>query len=442
VPKDHVLLDPWSGEPLRDPEGNLIVDWTGTTQWETYRKNMKAAAGPRYGALEKDSRLYGSRSRFVTTYRYGFDGAQPSGWKAGTPYEGRPIQPNTIKAEFASISSPIEHQLGIITPAGLHYVDEHGEVPEIDPRQHRLTIFGMVDRPLTFTMDDLMRLPSVSRVHTVECNSDGARNNRKAVQPWSTPGYIFSEMSCSEWTGVPLSKLLEMVGVQKGASWFLASAADEYNQTVSLPLWKAMDDALIAYGQNGEPVRPENGFPLRLLVPGFQGTNNIKRLRRIKITDAPADFHRESHGYTEMLENDKVSWFRFEMPPKSCILRPSAGMQVPDRGFYEIRGIAWSGGGKITRVEVTIDGGKSWKDAEVQGPVNSKAHTRFVFPWSWTGEETIIASRCTDERGSIQPTAEEYAKIAGKAGTRLNLVQLWKIDRDGKVTNGNATLTI
>jgi sulfane dehydrogenase subunit SoxC len=440
VPMDHVLRDPWTGEPMRDEAGDLVVDWTGTPQWEAYNKNMRAIAGPRYGRV-KDTRLYGERSRFDTTHRRGFDGAGFS-WMSGGG-SGRPIMPTTTKDEFASLEGPLDAQLGIITPNGLHFVDEHGEVPEIDPRQHRFTIHGMVDHPMTYTMEDLMRLPSISRTHFIDCNSNNTTSHWSRLQPWATAGQCFSEGSCSEWTGVLLSTLLEASGVKKGAKWFYASGADEFNQSWAIPMWKAMDDAIVAYGQNGELVRPEQGFPMRLVLPGFQGTMMMKRLRSIKVTDELAQFHREYH---EQFPDDRITWFRFEHPPKSCILRPSGGMQVPKDGYYEIRGVAWSGGGKITKVEVTVDGGKTWKEAQVQPPVFSKAHTRFVFPWSWNGEETIVAARCTDERGATQPTTAQLAKAkdreidltTGKGlntFNRFNAPQPWKIDRQGKVTN-------
>jgi sulfane dehydrogenase subunit SoxC len=435
VPMDHVWRDPWTKEPMRDDAGELLVDWTGTPQWENYRKVVRSAGGPRYGAVEKDTRLYGARSRFVTTHRIGTDGG------SGVGFSGIPTAPSTTKEHFPSMGTPLQDQLGVITPSGLHFLDEHGEVPEIDPRQHRLTIFGMVDRPLTLTMDELMDLPSVSRVHFLHCNSAGTTTYHGAVQPWATAGRRFMEQGCSEWTGVLLSTLLDLVGVQKGAKWFYASAQDEYNQTWSIPIWKAMDDAMIAYGQNGEPIRPEQGFPIRVLLPGFQGTMNIKRVRRIKITAEPTLFHRL---YNETFPDDKVTWFRMEHPPNSCILRPSGGHTMTRHGFQEIRGVAWSGGGKITKVEVTTDGGRTWKDAEVQGPVHAKAHTRFVFPWNWNGEEVTIASRATDERGSTQPpTTAALAKHLGmdvdtlttRGYGRFNAPQPWKIDRQGKVTN-------
>ena len=434
VPKDRVLRDPWTGEMMRDEEGNLVVDWTGTPQWETYRRNARAIGGDRYGRVEKDTRLYGARSRYVTTYRRGFDGG------SGFGFSGTPCAPTTTKTYFYSLQSPVDAQLGGITPNGLHFADEHGEVPDIDPREHRLTIFGMVDRPLTLTMDDLMNLPSVSRHHTVECNSDGETGHLRS-QPWATAGHCFPELSCSEWTGVPLSALFDMVGVKRGAKWFYASAADEYNQTWAVPLWKGMDDAMVAYGQNGEPVRPEQGFPIRLLLPGFQGTMNIKRLRRIRVTDEVTMLHRM---YAEANQKtNSIRWFKMEMPPQSCILRPSGGQQLSRRGFQEIRGIAWSGGGKITKVEVTVDGGRTWKEAQLQLPIHSKAHTRFTFPWAWNGEEVVIASRCTDETGATQPTTPEAARIRGldvqtfktTVVQRNNIPQPWKIDRNGRVTN-------
>ena len=277
VPKDHVLRDPWTGEMMRDEEGNLVVNWTGTPQWEAYRKNARAM-GKGYGNLEIDSRLYGVRSRFVNTFRRGMDGG------SGFGESGTPTAPSTTKTYFYSLMCPVDSQLGIITPSALHFADEHGEVPDIDPREHRLTIYGMVDRPLTLTMEELMDLPSVSRIHTLECNTNGVTGELRNA-PWATAGHAFGEGSCTEWTGVLMSTLLDAVGVQKGAKWFYSSAADEYNQTWGIPLWKAMDDAMVAYGQNGEPLRPEQGFPVRLLCPGFEGTTQIKRLRRIKITD-------------------------------------------------------------------------------------------------------------------------------------------------------------
>jgi sulfane dehydrogenase subunit SoxC len=443
VPKEAILKDFRTGEPVRDPEGNLVVDWTGTPQWEKYRNQVRSMGGQGYGSRDKDWRIYGYRSRYVNAYRLGAAGPMPT----------------TVKTPNISMLSPLEHQTGVITPASLHFVDEHGygNLSDPDPKLHRLRIYGMVDHPMTLTVDDIQRLPSVSRIHSVECNSDGSASFAERLAPWATPGLIDGEYSCSEWTGVLTSTLLNMVGVQRGAKWMWVGAKDDVSDTVSIPLAKGMDDAMICYGQNGEPLRPENGFPIRFLAPGFEGMRNIKRVARIKLMDEPGLFLREtSGGYTDPRPNQKVSWFRYEHAVKSMILKPSGGQTLDSKGFYEIRGIAWSGGGKITRVEITVDGGKTWADAEVQGPVHSKAATRFVFPWRWNGEECIIASRATDERGGSQPTTEQWARLWGvtpeilrhgkEVGPpqqrmwRFNVIQPWKIDQGGKITN--AILTI
>lgn len=430
VPLAKVWRDPWNDEPLRDSEGNLVVDWTGTPQWDTHRRNLQAIAGERYGTREKDYRLYGYRSRFVKSHRLATNG-------------GGANEPTAVKTHFFSLLSPLQDQMGVITPNDLHYMDEHGPIPEVDPREHSLTIFGMVDNAVTFSMEDLMRLPSVSRIHFVQCNSNGTPGHPSRTAPEGTPGDIYGELSCAEYTGVLLSTLLERAGIHEGAKWFWAQSDGQFNHSASLPMEKALDDAMIAYGQNGEPLRPEQGFPLRLLVPGFQGTSNVKRLTKIKITDEPATFHREARIYTHTMPDNLTRWFRFEMPPMSVILRPSTSHFLPSHGYYEIRGLAWSGHGKVARVEITTDGGETWKDAEIQGPVHSKAVTRFVFPWQWNGEEVMIASRCTDEAGSIQPTTAQFidftgnslAEITSRIYPRMNVIQPWKIAQDGKVTN-------
>ena len=436
-PEEAVLRDPWTGEPLRDPGGNLLADWTGTSEWKAYQQQLRARGGPAYGTHDKDYRMYGYRSRFVTAVRTGTNGA------TGCP------APTTVSeaTRSRSLMSPLQDQEGIITPASLHFMDEHGfEFPDIDPRQHRLMIHGMVDRPLMLTMEDLRRLPSVSRVHSIECNSNGDPYLAERTAPHATPQDVYGEYSCSEWTGVLLSTLLDMAGVQKGASWIWAEPSDGLMHTKSVTLEKALDDCIICYGQNGEPLRPENGFPLRLLTPGYEGLTNIKRLRRIQVTNEPGMFWRETGvGYTHLRPDGKARWFDFEQGTKSIILRPSGGQQMPGRGSYEIRGLAWSGGGKVKRVEITTDGGKTWKDAQLPGPVFSKAATRFVFPWNWNGDEVMIASRSTDERGTTQPTLAQLAKVWGieadyfkhpRGGVwRFTVIQPWKIDREGKVTN-------
>jgi sulfane dehydrogenase subunit SoxC len=353
--------------------------------------------------------------------------------------------------------TPLQDQLGIITPASVHFILSHQRdlkgfpyvPPDLDPRQHRLLIHGMVDRPLIFTLDELKRLPSVSRFHFVECNANsnptgyfGAHRRAPTATVQDTHGLT----GCSLWTGVPLSLLLEQAGVQKSATWMYAEGAETARHSKSIPIGKGMDDCIVAYGQNGEAVRPEQGYPLRLITPGYEGINSVKWLRRIKLVDEPYMAYSESVNYPSLRPDGKARWFQFEMGPKSVITRPSGGQQLSGPGFYEISGLAWSGGGVVRRVEVSTDGGRTWKDAQLQDPIARKAHSRFVFPWEWNGEEATIQSRCTDERNEVQPTGEEianmnyhahldYFKTASVNTNHFNAIQPWKISREGSVIN-------
>ena len=363
-------------------------------------------------ARVRDRRYYGERSRFEAMLR------------------------NPTHA-------PIGDFAGIITPSSLHFVNNHGyNPPDIDPRQHRLLIHGMVDRPLIFTVEELKRLPSVSRVHFMECAGNTAEGRtEETIQ--QTHGF----MSCSEWTGVPLSLLLKEAGVQQGAAWIVAEGADAPKHSKSIPLDKAMEDVLVVYAQNGEAVRPEQGYPLRLLVPGFEGISNVKWLRRIKVADEPSMARMESTMYIVHWPRlqGKVRWFNFEMGPKSVITRPAGGQKMPGRGFFEISGLAWSGGGSIRTVEVSTDGGRSWKEAEIQQPVHRIAHTRFRFPWTWNGEEVVLKSRCEDDRGLVQPSLDDISRMWGVQNdfwrttkTRVNHfnpIWAWKVAPDGSVQN-------
>jgi sulfane dehydrogenase subunit SoxC len=382
-----------------------------------------------------DLHLYGERSHFVDSVRVG---------SINNPERRLKDEPVAF-----GLKSPLQDQVGMITPASLHFIVSHGfEPPDIDPQEHRLLIHGMVDRPLMFTVDDLKRLPSVSRFHFIEChgNSTTAGPGGPArIAPNATAQDTHGFTSCSQWTGVPLSLLLKEAGLQKGASWIMAEGADASKHSKSFPLAKGMDDAIVAYGQNGEPVRPEQGFPLRLVVPGWQGINNVKWLRRIDLVDEPYMAMMETSRYPSLKLDGKSRWFEFELGPKSVITRPSGGQHLAVRGYYEISGLAWSGGGAIRRVEVSTDGGRNWKDAQLHDPVARKAHTRFSIPWNWEGEEAVLHSRCTDDQGTVQPTMAEVAKLWGTdvdffRKTSLivgdfNAIQPWKVNRDGSVQN-------
>jgi sulfane dehydrogenase subunit SoxC len=342
------------------------------------------------------------------------------------------------------VHTPLQDTMGIITPSALHYTVSHGSaVPDIDPRQHRLLIHGMVDRPMIFTMEELKRFPSVSRIHFIECAYNGSPSERKSAD--ATVERTHGQVSCSEWTGVLLSVLLREAGLQKGASWILAEGAEAKNRAKSIPLAKAIEDAIVAYGQNGEPVRPEQGFPLRLVTPGYEGPNNVKWLRRIKVGNAPFMAHADSPGHTSLRPDGKARWFQFEMGVNSVITFPSGGQRLSDHGFYEIRGLAWSGGGAIRKVEVSTDGGRTWKDAQLQEPIHRMAFTRFRFPWNWNGQEVVLQSRAADERGDVQPTLSQLNKVWGvnsdfwlsfaTAIPQFNPIQPWKLTSDGVVQN-------
>src|SRR6476660_2065061 len=348
------------------------------------QSSMAEAMSPK----NKELIAYGERSKYIKSIR--------------VPVSGR-MSPDMYGLTF-HVLTPLQDEFGIITPSSLFYVATHrgSYVPEINPNEHRLMIHGMVDRPLVFTMDELKRFPYVSRVHFIECQGNRASAQHKTVQ--ETHGLT----SCAEWTGVPLSLLLKEAGVQNGASWIVAEGAEEVKGSSSVPLAKAMDDCLVCYGQNGEAVRPQQGFPLRLIVPGFEGIYQTKYLRRIKVVDR---YYMTYNDYGHINPDAKVSALGNQIGPKSVITYPSGGQKLPGPGIYEISGLAWSGAGAVRKVEVSSDGGKSWKDAELRTPPYPMAHTRFGLQWVWDGKDCELQSRCTDELGTVQPTRAQSAKF-------------------------------
>lgn len=322
---------------------------------------------------------------------------------------------------------------GVITPNGLHFERHHGGVPRIDPEQHRLLLHGLVERPLIFTMDDLMRFPAVSRMHFLECSGN---------TPWSggqeswTVQDTHGLLSCAEWTGVLLSTVLGEAGVKAGAAWVLAEGADAAAMTRSIPLKKALDDALLAYAQNGERLRPEQGYPLRLLLPGFEGNMSVKWLRRLKVGDQPFQTREETSKYTDLLPGGRAEQFTFVMHAKSVITHPSGGQMLSGAGFHEISGIAWSGLGRIRRVEVSVDGGLTWQEARLQEPVLPRCLTRFRLPWRWNGAAARLMSRAVDETGYVQPSRETLVAERGlNSGYHNNAIHAWQLLPDGRVLN-------
>ncbi len=334
-----------------------------------------------------------------------------------------------------SSRTPLHYVQGIITPSGLHYERHHNGVPTIDPAKHRLIIHGMVDRPMKYSVEDLMKFPSMSRIMFLECSGNSGGDARRAAS--KTAQLAHGLTSTSEWTGVKLSTLLEQVGLKPGAAWVLAEGADAALMTRSVPLEKCMSDAFIGYAQNGEAIRPENGYPLRLMLPGFEGNINIKWLRRLEISDKPFMTREETSKYTDLITlTGKARQFSLVMETKSVITFPSGDMKLPGAGFYEITGLAWSGRGAIQRVEISTDGGKTWALASLQEPVLPLAHTRFRFPWQWDGSDAVLQSRAVDETGYVQPTKQFLTAQEGVGPTyHYNGIQSWKVSADGSVEN-------
>lgn len=355
----------------------------------------------------------------------------PSRFESGVV---RKLRTASLFPTAASSNTPLARLHGIITPSGLHYERHHGGVPAIDPDRHRLLIHGLTKRTLILTMEDIVRFPSVSRVHFLECsgNTPAWANARPEWTVQETHGLL----SCSEWTGVPLSTVLMEVGVKPEAKWMLAEGADAVVMTRSIPLEKALDDALLAYAQNGERLRPEQGYPLRLLLPGFEGNTSVKWLRRLKLGDQPFDSREETSKYTDLLPDGTATRFNFVMGVKSVITVPSGGQHLSEPGFYEISGLAWSGHGRIQKVDISTDGGATWREARLQEPVLDKCLTRFRLPWTWDGGPGLLQSRAVDGFGNVQPTRDVLlARRGTNARYHYNAIQTWRLRSDGALSN-------
>jgi sulfane dehydrogenase subunit SoxC len=340
-------------------------------------------------------------------------------------------QPQRQPRGATSSGTPHQDLYGTITPADLHFERHHGGVPDIDPKAYSLLIHGMVERPTVFSLADLKRFPAVSRVHFLECSGNfGGRGTAAEITPQQLAGLT----STSEWTGVALATLFREVGVRPQAKWFLAEGQDAAVLTRSIPVSKAYDDALIAYGQNGEAIRPEQGYPARLFLPGWEGNSNVKWLRRIELSDHPFMTREETSKYTEPMADGTARIFSFLMDARSLITYPAYPVTL-GRGWVEINGIAWTGSGKIRRVDVTTDGGATWAAAKLQEPVLPKAHTRFRHLWNWTGGEAVIMSRAVDETGYVQPTRADLIAARGisSVGYHLNPITGWLVRPNGTV---------
>ena len=362
-------------------------------------------------------------------------GSEPYG--TPSPFEKHLVRniPKSLK-QYTSASSrtPLQDLDGIITPNGLFYERHHGGIPEIDPAQHRLMVHGLVETPLILTVDEIRRFPSESHIYFLECSG----NPGFEAMTGRTASDLVGLVSCSEWTGVRLRTVLEEAGLRPEARWVIAEGADAAAMTRSLPLEKCLDDALLVYSQNGERLRPQQGYPLRVLLPGFEGNMSVKWLRRLNVTAEPAYSREETSKYTDLMPDGTARQFTFTMEAKSVITRPS-GTQTIARGFNEITGLAWSGRGRIAGVEVSVDEGRTWTAAHLQAPVLTRALTRFRLPWTWDGAPTTILSRATDETGYVQPFLTELTEVRGtKSFYHNNAVIPWRIGPGGEVTNGFA----
>jgi sulfane dehydrogenase subunit SoxC len=348
------------------------------------------------------------------------------------------------KNEIRTSHARTPHHLlaGTITPNGLHFTIVHqGGAPDIDPDKHRLVIHGLVKKPLVFTLDELMRYPMTTRITFLECGGNsGPMFNNEPVQ--ATVQALHGLVSCAEWTGIKLSTLLDEAGIEPSAKWLIAEGADASGLSRSVPVKKAMDDAMVALYQNGERLMPGNGYPMRLLLPGYEGNMNVKYLRRIKVTEQPQMSYYETRTYSPILPGGKAYRFYFLQEVKSFITQPSFGHNLKEPGYYEISGIAYSGTGRIAKVMVSADGGKSWAEAALESPVLPKAFTRFRMAWRWDGSPAVLQSRAWDEAGNVQPTRAEFVAARGQTkkpttfpfpNQHYNSITSWGVDAKGEI---------
>ena len=366
----------------------------------------------------------------VVTDGYG----KPSQYESNV--QRRP-SPGLTQTTQASVSfAPLQSLFGIVTPSGLHFERHHQGWWDVDPSRHRFMINGMVKTPKVFTMDEIMRLPSVSRFHFIECGANTGMEWGNVAVP--TVQYSHGMLSCSEFTGVPLITLLEMAGADlSGGRFVLAEGADGSSMTRTIPIELVKSgQVLVAYGQNGEMLRPENGYPLRLVVPGVQGVSWVKYLRRVKVDDAPWNTKDEAVHYIDLMPDGLHRQYSSIQECKSVVTTPSGGQVLLDKGFYNVSGLAWSGRGKITRVDVSVDGGRNWRTARLQTPVLDKCLTRFIIDWVWDGKPAIVQSRAMDDTGFVQPN---YKQLRAVRGTRSiyhnNAIQSWLVQESGEVKN-------
>lgn len=391
------------------------------------------------GSLFANSVLAADNARVEIPTWSKMPGHDPSSYGNPAPYasdfQRLAGAPSTTLPGSGVSRSPLHLLRGNITPNSLHFERHHAGVPAIDPAVHRLVIHGMVRQPLEFSYEDLLAYPMQSRIYFLECSGNSGANT-EATAGDSSAAAIHGLLSCAEWTGVSLATLLEETGIADGATWVTSTGADGASMGRSIPLNKALRDVFIALYQNGEPIRPEQGYPMRLFVPGWEGNVSVKWLTQIKLANMPANFRDETSKYTDLLPDGKALQFTFPMGVKSIITSPSGQMSLQRQGLHEVTGLAWSGNGAITRVEVSADGGRSWADAQLDGTGQDLALARFRIPWLWEGGPAVLQSRATDATGQVQPTrASVLANYDSVNRYHFNGIQSWSVSAQGEVKN-------
>ena len=357
---------------------------------------------------------------------------KPSNFEDKVTRGGISSQPGTMGS--GASRTPLQHLQGTMTPSGLHFERHHAGIPDIDPDQHTLTVHGKVRQPLRFSLHNLGRYPMVTFTKFLECSGNSAAALSEEALDVDC-SRIHGLVSQSEWTGVPVSYLLDEAGLDPSAQWVIAEGADAPMMNRSIPLEKMLDDAIVALYQNGERIRPEQGYPMRLFLPGFEGNASVKWLHRLEVSDIPAMSRQETSKYTDRRSDGRSEVFTFEMSVKSTITSPSPGLQLTEKGIYQISGLAWSGRGAIRSVEVSADGGKSWAEAELVTEPGVQALTRFRIPWHWQGQPAVIVSRARDDQG-VQPSRDEWlAKQGSESFYHYNATQAWRIDERGQAKN-------
>ena len=353
-------------------------------------------------------------------------------------YENHVVRRNvewlTASTESSVNFTPLQDLEGFVTPNGLCFERHHGGVPEVIPSDYRLMINGLVDRELIFTLEDLKRFPQTNKFYFLECAANGGMEWRGAQLNGCQ--FTFGMVHNVQYTGVKLSDLVRETGLKPNAKWMLAEGGDSAGMNRSVPIEKVLDDCMIAWAMNGEALRPEQGYPARLVVPGWEGNMWVKWIRRLEFGDMPYMAREETSKYTDLMSDGKARMFTWVMDAKSVVTSPSPEKPILQKGVHQLRGLAWSGRGKITRVDVSIDGGKNWKTAELHGPIMGKCLTRFTMPFEWNGEELLVQSRAIDETGYVQPTIQELQNVRGLSSVyHNNSIATWLVNKSGKVDN-------